>query len=206
MKNFQKIKSFILGVIVTVILCNLVVNVNAALASKKIDVLTGVTVYVDGVKFEPVDSNGNPIEIFTYNGVTYLPSENLAATLGKSVYWDGDTLSLYLGNSDVVFQQQNTSALSLTNDNIILAQSAVDNLKETLINYHSLILNEIRMYRTDSGNDCVEIDYHATNSYGGFIHSWYIYSKSTGGLPAESSVIDRRNFEYITIPIYKIKK
>ncbi len=69
----------------------------AALAGKTIEVLTGVTIYVDGVEMKPTDANGNPVETFVYNGTTYIPLRAVSQSLGKNVNWDGKTQSVYIG-------------------------------------------------------------------------------------------------------------
>jgi hypothetical protein len=69
----------------------------AALAKKTIDVYTGVNIYVDDVKLEPKDANGNPVEVFVYNGTTYLPVRAVGEAYGKVVQWDGSTQTVYLG-------------------------------------------------------------------------------------------------------------
>lgn len=110
MKKFQKTKSFILGVIITALVGNVAINVAAALSSKKIDVYTGVKVYVDGVLFNPMDNNGNHVEVFTYNDLTYVPCEYLATALGKDLFWNQETLSLHFGSNSFTSQQQDTQA------------------------------------------------------------------------------------------------
>ena len=53
--------------------------------------------YIDDVKLNPTDANGNPVEPFVYNGTTYLPIRAVGQALGKTVQWDGSTNSAYLG-------------------------------------------------------------------------------------------------------------
>lgn len=69
----------------------------AALTSKTITVLTGSDIYVDGIKLEPTDANGNPVETFIYNGTTYVPLRAVSESLGKSVKWDGANKRAYIG-------------------------------------------------------------------------------------------------------------
>lgn len=56
-----------------------------------------IKIYVDGVKVEPKDANGNTVEPFIYNGTTYLPVRAVGEAIGKNVTWDGTTRSVYLG-------------------------------------------------------------------------------------------------------------
>lgn len=56
-----------------------------------------IKIYVDGVKIDPKDANGNAVEPFIYNGTTYLPVRAVGEAIGKPVTWDGTTYSVYLG-------------------------------------------------------------------------------------------------------------
>ncbi len=56
-----------------------------------------IKIYVDGVKIDPKDANGNTVEPFVYNGTTYLPVRAVGEAIGKQVTWDGATSSVYLG-------------------------------------------------------------------------------------------------------------
>lgn len=69
----------------------------AASLFKTIEVYTGVKIYMDDVNFIPKDVNGNPVDIFIYNGTTYLPARAVSNVLGVNVDWDGSTHSVYLG-------------------------------------------------------------------------------------------------------------
>jgi len=56
-----------------------------------------IKIYVDGVKVQTKDVNGNSVEPFVYNGTTYLPVRAVGEAIGKTVTWDGETQSVYLG-------------------------------------------------------------------------------------------------------------
>ncbi len=56
-----------------------------------------IKIYVDGVKINPKDANGNTVEPFIYNGTTYLPVRAVGEAIDKQVTWDGATSSVYLG-------------------------------------------------------------------------------------------------------------
>lgn len=100
MKNAQKFRYILLGVLVTVAVSQLCIPALAALAKKTIDVYTGVSIYVDDAKINPKDANGNPVEVFVYNGTTYLPVRAVGEAYGKVVQWDGATRSVYVGKHD----------------------------------------------------------------------------------------------------------
>lgn len=69
----------------------------AAAAGKNITVYPGVKIYVDDKQLNPADANGNPVDVFIYDGTTYLPVRAVSEAIGKPVQWDGATQSVYLG-------------------------------------------------------------------------------------------------------------
>lgn len=97
MKKTQKFSYFLMGVIVTMLITSMAVPALAALTSKTIQVSTGVNLYLDDNKFVPKDANGNQVEVFVYNGTTYLPARAISEAVGLPVQWDGATSSVYIG-------------------------------------------------------------------------------------------------------------
>ena len=94
MKN--TLKGYLIGVLSTVLLIASVTY--AASNTKTIEALyNNIKIYVDGVKIDPKDANGNTVEPFIYNGTTYLPVRAVGEAIGKTVTWDGTTQSVYLG-------------------------------------------------------------------------------------------------------------
>lgn len=89
-------RSFLLGVL-TALLVICMVPAALALTNKRIDVSTGIRIYVNDSQINPTDSAGNPIEAFIYNGTTYLPVRAISDALGTPVQWDGSTQSVYIG-------------------------------------------------------------------------------------------------------------
>lgn len=97
MRKWEKLRYTTLGMLLAVIALQLILPAGAALAGKTIQVFTGVDIYVDDVKLDPRDAKGNPVEVFVYNGTTYLPIRAVGEAVGKTVQWDGKTNSAYLG-------------------------------------------------------------------------------------------------------------
>lgn len=90
-------KGFVAGILSAALIAVMVTPGLAALAGKTIQVFTGVDIYIDDVKLNPKDANGNPVEVFVYNGTTYLPVRAVGEAVGKTVQWEGKTNSVYLG-------------------------------------------------------------------------------------------------------------
>lgn len=97
MKKMHRARDFLAGVLVTALVVSLSVPAMAALTSKTIQVSSGVDIYVDGIKMNPTDANGNPVETFIYNGTTYVPLRAVSESLGKNVNWDGTNKRVYIG-------------------------------------------------------------------------------------------------------------
>lgn len=97
MKNTARIRDFLTGAMVMVLIASLAFPAGAELASKTIQVFTGAEIYVDGIKMEPTDANGNPVETFVYNGTTYVPLRAVSQSLGKAVNYDGANQRVYIG-------------------------------------------------------------------------------------------------------------
>ena len=129
MNRMQKINYFTLGVIVAVLLSTMATPAFAALMSKAIQVSTGVNIYLDDNKFIPMDAYGNQVEVFIYNGTTYLPARAISEAIGKPVQWEGSTSSVYIGkhssdNPAVMIYDLST----FTGSKFYLEQNATDNL------------------------------------------------------------------------------
>lgn len=97
MKHKHSARDFLAGVLTMALIFGLVSPAGAALTSKTIEVFTGTEIFVDGVKLEPKDANGNPVETFIYNGTTYVPLRAVSQSLGKNVSWDGANQRVYIG-------------------------------------------------------------------------------------------------------------
>lgn len=97
MKRSQKIKYMLLGAVLTICISALVIPAFAALTSKNIQVYTGLNLYLNDNKFIPRDANGNQVEVFAYNGTTYLPVRAISEAVGLPIQWEGSTSSVYIG-------------------------------------------------------------------------------------------------------------
>lgn len=117
MKRMQRVRDFLAGALTLALVMGLAVPAGAALTGKTIQVFTGAEIYIDGVKMEPTDANGNPVETFAYNGTTYVPLRAVSEYLGKAVSWDGANQRVYIGEAPGVKQYLNTVCPPYQSDN-----------------------------------------------------------------------------------------
>lgn len=97
MKKSKQFISFLSGMVTTLLLVGMLTPALATGLNKQIEVFTGVSVYVDDNKLNPKDVNGTPVDVFIYNGTTYLPVRAVSEALEVPVQWEGSTSSVYIG-------------------------------------------------------------------------------------------------------------
>ena len=85
----KNILSFISGAITMLLLVSLPVTALAASGAIGIEV-SPISILVNGEVFQPKDSKGNDVMVFTYNGTTYAPLRALAEAYGLEVGYDGE--------------------------------------------------------------------------------------------------------------------
>ena len=95
----QGVKGFLAGVLTTVLVLGMAVSALALSNPETIQCfMGGIKIFIDGQLQVPTDVNGNVVEPIIYNGTTYLPVRALTGMLtDKSVEWDSDTESVYIG-------------------------------------------------------------------------------------------------------------
>ncbi len=99
-KRFQKLGWILSGALIASLMFSLASPALAALTGKTIEVYSGVNIYIDDVKLTPTDANGDPVDVFIYNGTTYLPVRAVSEALNQNVEWDGDTQSVFVGKHE----------------------------------------------------------------------------------------------------------
>lgn len=80
------LKGYVLGILTAVLLISTV-----SYAYNR------VRIVIDNREITPTDVNGNRVDPIIIDGTTYLPVRAVANALGKAVYWDGETSTVYLG-------------------------------------------------------------------------------------------------------------
>jgi len=91
-KTKERLKGFVIGVLVMAILTTtVVVMANTGVART---VFYGVNIVVNGVAWNP-PADQRP---FISDGRTFLPVRGIAEVLGEQVEWDGTTQTVYIGN------------------------------------------------------------------------------------------------------------
>lgn len=82
----ERIKGFATGVITTLLI--LAVSIPIFAAAQTININGGIIIKIDGQAFIPKDANGNIVDVFEYNGTTYVPLRALSQVFGKEIGWD----------------------------------------------------------------------------------------------------------------------
>lgn len=138
MKKLHSARSFAAGVLVTLLVVALVPAAVAATASRDITVYPGISIYIDDQKIDPKDANGNPVEVFNYNGTVYLPVRAVSEALGQPVQWEGTTRSVYVGkhsgSKPAVWLSQMDYFSGTSNSDFRTAASEKDNAGDTHYN------------------------------------------------------------------------
>lgn len=93
--NSDKIKGAVAGVLISALTIAGVTSAKTGLEQIEVE-YSDIGVFVDGEKLAPKDVNGNPIEPFIHNGTTYLPARAISEALGKEVYWDETTRTVFI--------------------------------------------------------------------------------------------------------------
>ncbi len=93
--NFKSgLCGFMAGVIITAAVPVLAYNGTKSISAA----FKNIKIYIDGAELTPRDASGNVLEPFIYNGSTYLPIRAVGEAVGKSVSYDANTNSVYLGD------------------------------------------------------------------------------------------------------------
>ena len=117
MKRKSKLAVFFAGVLSTLLVIGLIIPSLAAgsLTTLNNVLVGGISIVIDGEKLHPTDVNGKAVEPMIYQGTTYLPVRAVSSALGKAVYWDGPTYTVYLGDMDGKLEYPTVMLSDMTN-------------------------------------------------------------------------------------------
>ncbi len=68
--------------------------------------VTNIKVFINGVEKEFIGANGKPANVIAVDGVSYVPLASIAQSFDKDVKWDGDTMSIHIGDKTAVVEEQ----------------------------------------------------------------------------------------------------
>lgn len=98
MKKTGNIRSFLCGVLACALLLGVVIPAVASTTVEKKLTYNGITIRLNGKVIIPKDANGNTVDPFIIDGITYLPVRAVGEALGLNVSYDGKTHTVILGN------------------------------------------------------------------------------------------------------------
>ncbi len=217
MKNKNKIViAFVIGALVGMPLSGAVY----AMVEKAINVMSGVHIQIDGKDFVPKDASGKEVEVFVYNGTTYLPLRAISEEFGKEIVWDGSTKTVKIGKMPE--KKVNEKYLGEKGMEYMHSQNEYGNAKYA---YGLADINKAHEYHDNTGNgyynylvlDClneknrcfknpvnpysyVQIDFPSNAKYSRFKASlavWNKYKDFTGDVKFNVLADDKVIFEKI---------
>ncbi len=109
-------KNLVIAVLVFALIVSNLAVVTYANGGKMIEIFTGINLKVDGETFVPKDANGYAVDVFTYNGTTYLPLRALSEKFGKTVGWDGATKTVSIDSNASESKSINNNDTALDNN------------------------------------------------------------------------------------------
>lgn len=127
MKN-QKTKGRLQGAVAGLI-------AGAIIAGGGVFAANTVRIVIDGKELVPKDVNGNIVNPIIIDGTTYLPVRAVAGAVGKAVYWDGETSTVYLGDTGGKLPYPTTKLMDMKN--IGSGWNKTNKLTDNYGNYYS---------------------------------------------------------------------
>ncbi len=99
--RFERIKGFLLGVALCLVIGMLSIPAFAESVGKQITAYyNDIKLIINGETVIPKDAKGNVVDPFIVDGTTYLPVRAVAEALGQAVSWDGNTKSVIIGANE----------------------------------------------------------------------------------------------------------
>lgn len=86
----RQFSGFVAGFLCAVMLLGVVISGEALITGPTNIQVSPINIMVNGKVFQPKDANGQPADVFAYNGTTYAPLRALAEAYGLEVGYDED--------------------------------------------------------------------------------------------------------------------
>lgn len=93
----KRLQGLSAGVLIGVLITNGVVFAKQ-ISETAVLYYNNIKIMLDGREIVPKDANGNSIEPFVIDGITYLPVRGISSALGLNVGWDGNTNTVLLSS------------------------------------------------------------------------------------------------------------
>lgn len=121
----HSLRGFCLGLMTAALIAGSGLPARALSALQQINVsMGGISLFVDGQLQVPTDVKGNVVEPLIYAGTTYLPVRAVVGMLSdKSVEWDANTESVYIGLKPGPGQVTRADAMNRYNSTSPLARA-----------------------------------------------------------------------------------
>lgn len=86
----KQLLAFFTGFLAAILVLGLSLSAFATITGKTSIEVDPISIMVKGKVFQPTDVNGNPVDVFVYQGTTYAPLRALAEAYGLEVSYDGE--------------------------------------------------------------------------------------------------------------------
>ena len=110
-------KKYLSGFMSAVVVCSILMLSIIALAAADEVIATlrpDIAIYMDGVKMDYKDVNGNSVTPVIINGSTYLPLRALVSSVGKDVDWSEATQTITIKSPDAATETPATNTTTTT--------------------------------------------------------------------------------------------
>jgi Copper amine oxidase N-terminal domain./Telomeric repeat-binding factor 2. len=149
-------------IILTIAMCIVcTVAIAAAGYLKTIEVSTDINLNINGQNFVPKDVNGNVVDIFVYEGTTYVPIRAVAEAFGLDVGYNGDTKTALINGN--VGAQEAVTPTAIKSDNITLGDTFVFDGLEITIHNNVQFMTYSNEYSDKNGTEVVAVSMSIKN-------------------------------------------
>ena len=169
-------KKYLSGFMSAVIICSILVFSFMALAAADEVIATlrpDIAIYMDGVKMDYKDVNGNSVTPVIINGSTYLPLRALVSSVGKDVDWSEATQTITIKSLDATTETPATTTTGTQGPTSLLDVTG-NIVKSTESNLFSKVMGEENLTFPQIGDSGVK--YTSAIKVSGLNYSVFTYS------------------------------